>query len=96
MSGRIIFSYSLSNAWCLPLCDVSVSENGEVEYQDGTDKVETIFISGNEIEKIKEIIAAHPRIFEYKEVEFPSVLDGVMNFFEFSTVEGKENHILAK
>ena len=95
MDGRIIFDYSLTNAWGLPLCYTAVSEKGRAEYRDGENKAETVVIGDNAIQKIKEIIASHPKVFEYKEVENPGVYDGVMNFFEFSTSEGKENRISA-
>ena len=97
MKENIVFDYLLTNAWCLPLCRVSVSEDGMVQYQNGRDEEHSLKLEKVEIEKIKEIVSRHSQILDYKsqELESPDVFDGVMNFFEVEASDGRKVHLMA-
>ena len=97
MKESIVFDYLLTNAWGLPLCRVSVSEDGMVQYQNGRDEEHSLKLEKVEIEKIKEIVSRHSQILDYKsqELESPDVLDGVMNFFDFKASDGRNVSLMA-
>lgn len=86
-----LFCYILTDAWCVRLAKVTVFKNGKVWYEDGKHKVSCCELDEPSLKRIEDIIKQHAVIFEYtsSEIEFPNVLDGVMNFFTFATPEGK-------
>lgn len=88
---NILFDYMLTDAWCVRLAKVTVFKNGKVQYKDGKHKVSCCELDEPSLKRIEDIIRQHAVIFEYtsSEIEFPNVLDGVMNFFTFATPEGK-------
>ena len=99
MEQNTIFHYRLTDAWVRPLCEISINKNGSQASADYK------IINGNEgkielnydvIQKIHAVMEMHPKIFEYTDLEDPSdLLDGVMNFFEFTAPDGKNVHLLA-
>lgn len=97
MDKDILFRYSLTDAWASPLCDVSVSPKGEVQYREGQEEYEYCTLDVQSLEMIENTIETHSSILDYEsfELESPNVLDGVMNFFDFSTQEGKRVHLMA-
>ena len=101
MSVSTIFSYRLKDAWGFPLCKVSVSVGGSksrVRYKIVNEKRHSRQLNDDVICEINAIMEAHPKIWTYDEfsLEVPSgLLDGVMNFFEFATLDGKSVHFFA-
>ena len=96
MEENILFRYLLTDAWCLRLSEVTVFKNGKVRYKDGDHKTRYCELDALYLKQIEDIIRQHHVIFEYTsfEIESPSVLDGVMNFFTFATQEGKSIDLL--
>lgn len=82
MRENIVFDYLLANAWGLPLCRVSVSEDGFVQCQENRENTQGLQLEKAEVDKIKSIVSEHTYILDYdsKELESPDVFDGVMNF----------------
>lgn len=110
MEEKRIFRYVLADAWENMISQVDVIEkldggtvrclyfetnhvlgkksNTEVDFFETT-------ISREDINKIKTAMYKHKDIFLYKEVEFPAVLDGVINTFEFVNEKNLVNVITA-
>ena len=81
-SERRIFRYTLADAWGDTISQVEVLEGIE-------DK------NVRDIEIIKQAMQSHIDIFQYKEIELPVVLDGVIHTFEFTLDENFTNTITA-
>ncbi len=107
---RRIFRYTLADAWRDTISQVEVLEGMEDKnvrclYFDrprslegeGNTSIDSFFatISQKDIETIKNAMQSHIEIFQYKEIEFPTVLDGVINTFEFRLDENFTNTITA-
>ena len=92
MRENIVFDYLLANAWGLPLCRVSVSEDGFVQCQENRENTQGLQLEKAEVDKIKSIVSEHTHILDYdsKELESPDVFDGVMNFFDFEASDGRK------
>lgn len=101
MSVRTIFSYRLKDAWGFPLRKVSVSvgdSKSRVRYKIVNEKRHNRQLNDDIICEINDIMEKHAKIFEYKsdELEMESDLfDGVINSFEFSTLDGKVAEFIA-
>lgn len=89
---NILFCYMLTDAWGLRLAKVTVFKDGKVQYKDGKRKESCCKLNEPSLKQIKEILKQHAVIFEYtsSEIEFPNILDGVMNFFTFATQGRRE------
>ena len=74
MRENIVFDYLLANAWGLPLCRVSVSEDGFVQCQENRENTQGLQLEKAEVDKIKSIVSEHAHILDYdsKELEFLS------------------------
>ena len=94
---NILFCYMLTDAWCVQLAKVTAFKNGKVQYKDGKRKVSCCELDEPSLKQIEDILKQHAAIFEYtsSEIEFPDVLDGVMNFFTFATQEGESVELMA-
>ena len=94
---NILFCYMLTDAWGLRLAKVTVFKDGKVQYKDGKRKESCCKLNEPSLKQIKEILKQHAVIFEYtsSEIEFPNILDGVMNFFTFATQEGESVELMA-
>lgn len=94
---NILFRYKLTDAWCTQLSKVTVFKNGKVRYKDGERKTRCCKLDALSLKGIEDIINRHSVIFEDTsfEIESPSVMDGVMNFFDFATQEGNSVHLMA-
>ncbi len=55
----------------------------------------TAVISLEDIRKIREAMHTHQAVFSFQEVEFPTVIDGVINTFAFSPEKGPAHVIQA-
>lgn len=97
MRENIVFNYWLANAWGLPLCRVSVSEDGVVQCQENREDTQSLQLEKAEVEKIKAIVSEHAQILDYdsKKLESPDVFDGVMNFFDFKASDGRTVNLMA-
>lgn len=105
MRENIVFDYLLANAWGLPLCRVSVSEDGFVQCQENRENTQGLQLEKAEVDKIKSIVSEHAHIFvsehahildyDSKELESPDVFDGVMNFFDFEASDGRKVNLMA-
>ena len=97
MRENIVFDYLLANAWGLPLCRVSVSEDGFVQCQENRENTQGLQLEKAEVDKIKSIVSEHTNILDYdsKELESPDVFDGVMNFFDFEASDGRKVNLMA-
>ena len=97
MRENIVFDYLLANAWGLPLCRVSVSEDGFVQCQENRENTQGLQLEKAEVDKIKSIVSEHAHILDYdsKELESPDVFDGVMNFFDFEASDGRKVNLMA-
>ena len=75
MRENIVFDYLLANAWGLPLCRVSVSEDGFVQCQENRENTQGLQLEKAEVDKIKSIVSEHAHILDYdsKELESPDV-----------------------
>ena len=75
MRENIVFDYLLANAWGLPLCRVSVSEDGFVQCQENRENTQGLQLEKAEVDKIKSIVSEHAHILHYdsKELESPDV-----------------------
>ena len=107
--ARRIFRYTLADAWEDMISQVEVWEgidkNVRCLYFDrsyslehkGNTNVDSFFttMSQQDIRRIKDAMRSHIDIFQYKEIEFPMVLDGVINTFEFILDEDFTNTITA-
>ncbi len=109
MKEKRIFRYVLADAGGM-ISQVDVIENLEKENvrclyfernrsigDEANTKIDffTATISCEDISKIKKAMYKHKDIFAFKEVEFPLVLDGVINTFEFSLEKNLVNEIKA-
>ena len=94
---NILFCYMLTDAWGLRLAKVTVFKDGKVQYKDGKRKESCCKLNEPTLKQIEEILKQHAVIFEYtsSEIEFPNILDGVMNFFTFATQEGESVKLMA-
>lgn len=107
---RRIFRYTLADAWKDMILQVDVLEgiddkNIRCLYfdrprnltQEGNTNVDSFFttISQKDINAIKNAMQSYIDIFQYKEIEFPTVLDGVINIFEFKLDKNFTNEITA-
>ncbi len=98
MESSTIFSYQLRDAWGYSLCNVSVSvgaSKARVRYKAINKKRYSRQLDDDIIYEINTIMERHPEIWTYNEfdLEEPTgLLDGVMNFFEFATLDGKNVH----
>lgn len=105
-----IFRYELADAWGDIISQVDVIESlekGDVRClyfernrsidDEANTKVDffTATISCEDISKIKKAMHKHKDIFSFKEVECPTVLDGVINTFEFILEKDLINEIKA-
>lgn len=105
-----IFRYELADAWGDTISQVDVIENlekGNVRClyfernssidDEANTKIDffTATISCEDISKIKKAMHKHKDIFSFKEVEIPTVLDGVINTFEFILEKNLINEIKA-
>lgn len=97
MNENIVFDYLLANAWGLPLCRVSVSEDGVVQCQENREDTQRLQLEKAEVERIKAIVSEHAQILDYdsRELEMPSVFDGVTNDFEFKSSDGRTVSLMA-
>ena len=97
MRENIVFDYLLANAWGLPLCRVSVSEDGFVQCQEDRENTQGLQLKKAEVNKIKATVSEHAHILGYdsKELESPNVFDGVMNFFDFKASDGRNVSLMA-
>ena len=109
-SERRIFRYTLADAWRDTISQVEVLEGIENKnvrclYFDrphrfgrtSNTNVDFFFttITQEDIGIIKHAMQSHIDIFQYKEIELPVVLDGVINTFEFMLDENFTNTITA-
>ena len=100
MKEKRIFRYVLTDAWENMISQVDVIETpkggtvrclhyNKKEYLTYEDNTKADFfstpISYEDISKIKKIMYEHKDIFSFQKVEFPTILDGVINTFEFET-----------
>lgn len=107
---RRIFRYTLADAWNDMISQVEVLEGIEDKNirclyfdrprsltHEGNTRVDSFFttISQKDINEMKNAMHRHIDIFQYKEIEFPTVLDGVINTFEFILDENFANTITA-
>ena len=107
---RRIFRYTLADAWKDMISQVEVLEGIEDTNirclyfdgprnltREGNTNVDSFFttISQKDINAIKNAKHRYIDIFQYKEIEFPTVLDGVINTFEFKLDENFTNTITA-
>ena len=107
---RRIFRYTLADAWEEMISQVEVLEGTEDKNvrciyfdrprsltREGNTNVDSFFttISQKDIHAIKNAMHSHIDIFQYKEIEFPTVLDGFINTFEFILDENFANTIFA-
>lgn len=108
--ARRIFRYTLTDAWKDMISQVEVLEEIEnknvrclyfdrphnLEYK-GNTNIDSFFttMSQEDIKNIKNAMQRHIDVFQYKEIEFPMVLDGVINTFEFRLDENFTNTITA-
>ena len=85
----ILFRYELTDAWGMKLSKVTVLKNRKVMYKYGDSKTKSCKLDDLSFKQIEDIIKEHSVIFEYDsfEIESPTVMDGVMNFFTFTTQE---------
>ena len=92
---NILFRYKLTDAWCTQLSKVTVFKNGKVRYKDGERKTRCCKLDALSLKGIEDIINRHSVIFEDTsfEIESPSVMDGVMNFFDFATQDRKSTRL---
>lgn len=102
---RRIFRYTRADAWEYTISQVDVMEGvekGNVRclyfntpgmYADTNVDSLIITISQNNIDMIKNAMLAHLDVCRYKEIEFPMVLDGFINTFEFAPEESFSNII---
>lgn len=95
MYEQILFKYELDDAWGDTITEVDVidmkKDNVRCLYpcvspyvKEGEPSAKIITLDDEKLNKIKNILAGHGEIFEIKEVEFPMILDGYINEFEFS------------
>lgn len=100
MNEQMLFQYELADAWEDTLAKVEVTDgkkdNVRCTYPCVSPSVkgevpsaQVITLSGNEIEKIRNILMEHTEIFEIDDVEFPMILDGYVNNFVFLMGENK-------
>lgn len=109
-SERRIFRYTLADAWENMISQVEVLEEIEdknvrclyfdrphgLARRDNTNIDSFITtIKQEDIGLIKYAMRSHIDIFQYREIEFPAVLDGVINTFEFILDEKLKNTITA-
>lgn len=105
MYEQILFKYELDDAWGDMIAEVDVidmkEDNVRCLYPCVSSYVkkekpsaEIITLDNEKLNKIKNILAGHGEIFEIKEVEFPMILDGYINEFEFSA-SGRTTQICA-
>lgn len=104
---RRIFRYTLADAWEYTRSQVDVIEGvvkGNVRclyfytpgsYADTKVDSSIITVSHNCIDMIKNAMLMNLNICKYKEIEFPFVLDGFINTFEFSPGNSFSNKITA-
>lgn len=110
MKEKRIFRYVLADAWKNMISQVDVIELPEggtvrcIDYDEkecltyGANTKADFFataISCEEIDKIEKVMYDHKNIFAFKEVEFPVILDGVINTFEFVSDKNFANVIKA-
>lgn len=102
---RRIFRYTLADAWEYTISQVDVMEGVEkgnvrclyfntpgMHADTNVDSL-IITISQNYIDMIKNAMLSHLDVCRYKEIEFPMVLDGFINTFEFAPKESFSNII---
>ena len=95
MKKNRVFGYFLRDAWLNPLCNVSVSEDGIVQYRNEEEKTQQLQLEKRDVDRIKEIILEHSQILSYEDLEFPSVLDGVINLFDFRISNKRKVRLVA-
>ena len=95
MGNSTIFSYQLKDAWGDSLCKVTVSagdSKARVRYKAMNKKRCSKQLNDDVIHEINAIMEEHSEIWTYSEFdleEATGILDGVMNFFKFATLDGK-------
>lgn len=102
---RRIFRYTRADAWEYTISQVDVMEGVEkgnvrclyfntpgMHADTNVDSL-IITISQNYIDMIKNAMLSHLDVCRYKEIEFPVVLDGFTNTFEFAPEESFSNII---
>ena len=107
---RRIFRYTFADAWNDMISQVEIlngieNKNLRCLYFDkshnllhgGNTNVDffSTTISHRDIDAIKHAMQSRIEIFEYKEIEFPMIIDGVINTFEFMLNENLTNTITA-
>lgn len=99
MEKSTIFHYRLTDAWVRPLCEISITKDGSkanANYKTRNGKEGKIELDDDVIQKINTIMEMHSKIFAYTDLEDPSdLLDGVINFFDFTTPNGESVHLAA-
>lgn len=110
MKEKRIFRYVLTDAWENMISQVDVIETpkggtvrclhyNKKEYLTYEANTKADFfatpISYEDISKIKKIMYEHKDIFSFQKVEFPTILDGVINTFEFAPDKNLANVINA-
>jgi len=106
MNEKRIFRYALHDAWNDPVSQVDVmdypTENVRCLYipragrkHSSTPGISTVkTISSEDLLIMKDLIRKNRIVFDYDELEFPFVIDGVINHFEFS-IDGNTHKIEA-
>lgn len=102
---RRIFRYTLTDAWETTISQVDVMEDVEkgnvrclyfntpgLHANTIIDSC-TVTISQNHIDMIRNAMLTRLDVCKYKEIEFPMVLDGFINTFEFAPEESFSNTI---
>lgn len=102
---RRIFRYTLTDAWETTISQVDVMEGVEkgnvrclyfntpgLHANTIIDSC-TVTISQNHIDMIRNAMLTRLNVCKYKEIEFPMVLDGFINTFEFAPEESFSNTI---
>lgn len=102
---RRIFRYTLTDAWETTISQVDVMESVEkgnvrclyfntpgLHANTIIDSC-TVTISQNHIDMIRNAMLTRLDVCKYKEIEFPMVLDGFINTFEFAPEESFSNTI---
>lgn len=100
MGKKVVFHYELSNAWLLPICEISVIKtdtSASAQYKIGCEKEKNIGLDHTIIQEINAVMENHTGIFKYRLHELEDeadLFDGVVNYFEFAALDGKSAQFL--
>ena len=97
MEKITIFHYRLADAWGMPLCEISITQNeskASADYKTRSRKEGKTELDNNVIHKINTVMEMHPKIFEYTDLEVPDLFDGYMHSFDFTAPDGKSVRLL--